>query len=460
MGRFLFDSRYAPLLTRAAKARISAMRTVSQKARKSTCRAMIVAYLVAGIPLARAQNIANREFRDTAVIPSFHERNPDIVYFQTFLRQPLDSRHTVLLVRGGFPGPGWSDEQLPMEDLFVDPRDLLGLFLMETANPDLVWELILLDGQETAGRVEIERVGGSSIVLARDDGDYGIGQESLKIFIDVSSRRVLKKVRFWPAAIRHIVVTADTLQLIADAKDETLALQWQDSRPVVLTGPEEARAFGRLSDRAPETVLPIGDDGRFSVALESSSSEQQVRGILEGQDDAGRLHKLPQSTIEDLTHSRPGSEDLKVAESIGPYRMMDGRFWFGKTFYDGEGMTGVGGVGYFDAEQQRFVLFSPLQIAPWSTSALLVENGIVWAGLTRRPEGGVYSGGLLRFEPASGEAHKYEIPEVILAIERWKDNLFLGTNNGLYRLRDNDKWQRFVIEPALRGGWEIVEHLP
>ena len=421
---------------------------------------MIVACLVAGIPLAPAQNIANREFRDTAVIPSFHERNPDIVYFQTFLRQPLDSRHTVLLVRGGFPRPGWSNEQLPLEDLFVDPRDLLGLFLMETGNPDLVWELILLDGQETAGRVEIERVGGSSIVLARDDGDYGIGQESLKIFIAVSSKRVLKKVRFWPAAIKHIVATADTLRFIADAKDKTLALQWQDSRPVVLTGLEEARAFGRLSDRASETVLPIGDDGRFSVALESSWSGQQVRGILDGQDDAGRLHKLPQSTIEELTRSRPGSEGRKAAESIGPYRIMDGRFWFGKTFYDGEGMTGVGGVGYFDAEQQSFVVFSRPEIAPWSTSALLVENGVVWAGLIRRPEGGVYSGGLLRFEPVSGEAYKYEIPEVVLAIERWKDNLFLGTNNGLYRLRDNDKWQRFVIEPALRGGWEIVEHQP
>ena len=43
-------------------------------------------------------------------------------------------------------------------------------------------------------------------------------------------------------------------------------------------------------------------------------------------------------------------------ERIGPWQLTEGTLWFGKTFYDGEGHTGVGGFGYFDAARKAYRL--------------------------------------------------------------------------------------------------------
>ena len=76
-------------------------------------------------------------------------------------------------------------------------------------------------------------------------------------------------------------------------------------------------------------------------------------------------------------------------DRIGP-RAADGdRLWFGKTFYDGEGVEGVGGLGYFDAATSRFeILTSPL-IADWSVTAIHVEPEHIWLALasSRRVRG-------------------------------------------------------------------------
>ena len=118
---------------------------------------------------------------------SFHKRNPGIVHFQTFFRKDLDGSHTLLLVRGGTPGPRW---RLPLKQFSWAKDDLLGLFVMKTSNPDLVWELAILAGEYDV-RVEVEWTDESSIVLSRFGND-GIQTGFIKLFFDVTSRRLLK----------------------------------------------------------------------------------------------------------------------------------------------------------------------------------------------------------------------------------------------------------------------------
>ena len=144
---------------------------------------------------------------------------------------------------------------------------------------------------------------------------------------------------------------------------------------------------------------------------------------------------------------------------IGPYQIVGERFWFGKTFYDGEGNTGVGGFGYFDPEERKYGVFSPPELADWSASALLVEEKDIWLGLVRHPEGAPYSGGLLRYERDSGEAEKFDVHDVISQIKRWRGPLYLATANGLYILQD-DRVKRYVFEPALDGGTAIFKSQP
>ena len=123
----------------------------------------------------------------SAAVSVFHKRNPNIVHFQTFYRRDLDGSHTSLLVRGGAATRRW---QFPLKHLWWNRDDLLGLFLMKTGDPDLVWELAILAGKDDL-RVEVERADDSSIVLSRF-GNYGMHRGSVKLFFDVTSKRVLK----------------------------------------------------------------------------------------------------------------------------------------------------------------------------------------------------------------------------------------------------------------------------
>ena len=94
------------------------------------------------------------------------------------------------------------------------------------------------------------------------------------------------------------------------------------------------------------------------------------------------------------------------------------------------------------------------ELAAWSTSALLVEPDVVWAGLVAHPEGADFSGGLIRYDLSTRKATRYEIPDIPLTILRHADALFIGTSNGLYVLR-KDRLTQFRFEPDFNGKFEI-----
>ena len=139
--------------------------------------------------------------------------------------------------------------------------------------------------------------------------------------------------------------------------------------------------------------LPIGSQGRFAASLVFQPYTRAVEGVAERVGGEYKLYELPKSTYEEFARARPGRvkdgyrpDVAAFEEVIGPYQIVGERFWFGKTFYDGEGMTGVGGFGYFDPEERKYVVFFLPEIAPWSASALLVEEKDVWLGLVGHPE--------------------------------------------------------------------------
>ena len=87
---------------------------------------------------------------------------------------------------------------------------------------------------------------------------------------------------------------------------------------------------------------------------------------LSGVGDETRLYELPKSTFEQFARLRPdmvrsgyGPESIFEEEGIGPYQIVKNRFWFGKSFHDGEGYTGIGGFGYFDPRQKTFCAVFP-----------------------------------------------------------------------------------------------------
>jgi hypothetical protein len=183
---------------------------------------------------------------------------------------------------------------------------------------------------------------------------------------------------------------------------------------------------------------------------------------VEHQGKQQKLHPLPQSTLAEFTAARPEYPNVvmqqNIQEHFGPFQIAD-RFWFAKVFYDGEGLTGVGGVGCFDSQKARYVIYSPPDLAPWSASALLVEEDAVWVGLVRHPEGGVYSGGLLRLDRQTFFPRGYPIPDVITEIARGPGGLWVATANGIYCLQD-EELRRYTVEPVGSGRYRLVARMP
>ena len=439
--------------------------------------------LLLAIPLS-AQLSPNPEFQETAVIPAFHRRNPNIIHFQTFYRKDLDGRHTLLLIRGGAPRAGWPLLLKELKDFWWNRDDLLGLFLTKTSNPDRVWELVIL-ANEYDDRVEVDRTDDGSIVLSRTRGDYGVGADTIKIFFDVTSKRMLKRIEFAPLPVRQILALNDNLYFVVGSEEQTLMARLDEDTPIWAIGTEMDPALADAWEAPTADVtpfmsslpgllreyLPIGLQGRFAAALvfhPHTGAVEGVEGVAERVGHEYKLYELPKSTPEGFATARPEwvqrhrrRPDVASFEHevIGPYQIVGDRFWFGKTFYDGEGSTGVGGFGYFDPEDKKYVVFSPSEIAPWSASALWVEDAVVWVGRVRHPEGAPFPGGILRYERASGEVKEFDVGEVISQIKRWQGKIYLATDNGLYILQDS-RLTRYVFEPALNGGTAIFKSQP
>jgi hypothetical protein len=123
--------------------------------------------------------------------------------------------------------------------------------------------------------------------------------------------------------------------------------------------------------------------------------------------------------------------------TIGGWQIAGTEIVFGTSFYDGEGISGVGAIGYFDLTKRTYRFEFPNELTTWSTSAILVEEDCIWIGAKRQPEGQPYSRGLLRYDKKDGASRWYRVPPIILSIKRAGKNLLLGTEDGLYVLTDS-----------------------
>jgi len=95
-------------------------------------------------------------------------------------------------------------------------------------------------------------------------------------------------------------------------------------------------------------------------------------------------------------------------------------------------------------------------VAPYETSAILVEPDQVWIGLDVFTEDiSTFPGGLVRWDRASEKVRLYPIEFVVTAIERRGDVLRLSTRGGYAELR-GDVIERFSVRRLAGGMTETV----
>lgn len=192
----------------------------------------------------------------------------------------------------------------------------------------------------------------------------------------------------------------------------------------------------------------FGPQNRFQLEHSKDSFGMRSHGIVEALGATRtKFYPLPQSTAEKYIRLRP--EDARInpitpdlyerQEVIGPYQIEDGRIWFGNSYYDGEGMRGVGAFGYFDTATRQYTLFSPPEVARYEVSAILVEPDRVWIALDQFGEDiSTSPGGLVRWNRRTHEIHKYSLEFVVNSIRAESDSLRLKTRDGYALFRDGE----------------------
>jgi hypothetical protein len=302
--------------------------------------------------------------------------------------------------------------------------------------------------------VAVDHADASSLVLSRTTTDYGILLSSLKLFIDPDTKRMIRTIEFWPAVV-------DALW----AEGESLFAQFSPQDPYRQTPAMFEERAGRFDVARGAFTIP-GRQGLPPgwIMVETGEAPQEFSAIRENAAAPPRTYEVPKTDRQTLERLRPKAvrdefgprEVAEINDYIGPYQLLNNVLWFGKTFYDGEGLTGVGGFGYFDLTSRRYVMFTPASILDWSASAILVEADAIWIGLVNRPEGADNPGGLLRYDRKTMQTRVYPIKDVITRIVRHNGILYSGTQQGLYLMRD-DNFTRYVLEPTTVGPLALIQ---
>ena len=419
-----------------------------------------LAALAALAPIARATDAPARSQAELAVLGVLQAQDASLSSVDVRHRQAVTGDLDLVVAIGGHGG--WRLGQ-PV------PRGpaRLGLFLQHRARPDLVY-MLAIEPSPCCPEPVIERVTATDAVFScKYEKHQRMPNE--KFVYDVRSKALVGRVSYQPFAMSRIfempggavVVGTDSRRLVAVAFTPGAATPLR-----ILPEHEAVRWFRRVRVEATDGIkripddwigdYPFGPDRRFTLAR-LREGDAVIR-------EAGKrtVVRLPQSTRAELWRARPETfenigTDVRIEEEIGPHEREGDVLWFGKDFYDGEGWCGVGGFGTFDPATRSFSIQSPPEIAGWSVSALDVTPEAAWMALAHFGELDWASGGLLRFDRATGGVRTFELCDVATAIARIGGSTLVATEMGIAIVTAEDEVRRFLVDATTDGRLRIAE---
>jgi hypothetical protein len=320
--------------------------------------------------------------------------------------------------------------------------------------------------------VRILRATPDEIVLSRTGEKSYVGPD-LKFFVDSKSPKATR-IEFAPFTIQAVQIPAGAPYFVAGDKKQFRVIRATSQPPFLELLSEQAASpivsgldvessslpgeeFRRVKKFSKEIRFGPGD--RFRAIVDQGENK-----ITEETASDPKEYLLPQSTSKDWASARPEAaanisppEAVTISEAIGPAQVIGSRLWFGKTFYDGEGNTGVGGIGYFDAATRTFKLVSVPEMRDASVSALKVEGDIVWAGLDSAGEYGAVGLGLVRIDLRTMQTEKFNLPSVVSEIVRYGDRVYLATSDGVTIIFPDGRMTSYFIDVSRDGPFQLSE---
>jgi hypothetical protein len=293
--------------------------------------------------------------------------------------------------------------------------------------------------------------------------DYGYYHGSIKYIYDLSSRRPPLKIRYGILALTSSERRNGKLRYTASfGRSGEVYEGWAERHATIVIEPRAGGAppAYTITDAPapPDSVAepePFATADGQSVIVENKTPPGQPRqpsgiGVI-GKSERKQYYPAPIPTMalyRKVLPDKPAPGEIE--DDIGPFVLDGNKIWFASTFYDSEGVSGVGAVGVFDISTRKYDMRYLPEIAPWSGSAILLDGGNLWIGLIRRPEGAVYGAGLLRYNITTGAAAKYAVADSIHTIDRLGETLYCGTSHGLYTIRGG-KVRQLRFEPDDKG---------
>ena len=362
------------------------------------------------------------------------------------------------------------------EGVWWEPQTRLGLFLQRRADPGIVYKIAVVGGPANGDCLACsnglrQRTSSSPAPRRKVPGP------NQKFVYDIHAKALVKRLSFNPFAMNRLFVAGEKVVLVGSDYRRIVAIEYQPGQDPpfrVMKGaeaetwtsrvPTTSGTAGAGADQHVEIYLPpkefkpvhFGPDNRFTL---SGTADHLV--VLERTGGTMKKFPLPQSTDAEFSAARPGRRAAgesrhQIAEEIGPWQVVDGTLWFAKTFYDGEGMSGVGGFGYFDSTERKYQIYSPQEVRTFAASAMLVEPDAVWLGLVHNGEWGSTGGGVLRFDRTTRQANRIALREVVGEIARVGNRLVMATTFGA-ALLDGDKLRRFFVDETSDGRLRVAE---
>ncbi len=339
----------------------------------------------------------------------------------------------------------------------------------------------------------VDRISSEQVTFLIDDDFYGTWEGKVKLFFDLNAKKNLGKQELGFFAVHTVVVHEDVLWgsasysgtnvsgsafqcLLRVPLAPAVTPEWirtidgnaipallhavATDDGVVMTGPEHVCTLRgdtwtieerrvkpnsiRVAIPSPEILQQEELDLDHAMAadcLPEGSRFMVAPGGVVIIDAAGPPTVYPMVNFDyallrekrhDPQIARNPSIKFELQNFIGAWQRVGQEIVFGNDFYDGEGLSGIGALGYFDLVTREYRFEFLDEMSMWSTAALVVDGNMVWIALARQPEGKKYSGGILRYNRRDKSVARYELPHVAIAMVKHGDSIVVGTEDGLY----------------------------
>lgn len=133
-----------------------------------------------------------------------------------------------------------------------------------------------------------------------------------------------------------------------------------------------------------------------------------------------------------------------------------GQIWFGISYYSGEGIGGVGGIGHYDPKTQKMKIRRPKLLRSTSVHHVAHDGRSLWLGTAGFYEciGDAPTQGLLRYEWTNGRIESFKGKSdgpcgFVVNDLLWRNGqLWVATELGLAKWdAKNNSWTNYVPDP-------------